>query len=299
MGSKRTMLLNGLGTLLKNEMPQHDRVVDLFCGAGSVSWFAATEGDRPVLSVDLQKYATTLAGAVTLRTNEVEPEQLIRYWIKVAKGKAIEHPLWKPALAIDEGGLNTATWCKRARAFCDEVRGEKAGLVLRSYGGYYFCPTQAILFDCFLEHLPRNARGIGLAATIITASQCAASPGHTAQPFRPTRTAGPFLREAWQRDPAMYAERAVRFLCTMYERKKGETIVGDAADVDHDVERRFMVGELQRLAHDHAAGLAGEEFVDGLLVHDEFSRALLDEHAGHGALAPSGAVVIVADHGLP
>ena len=44
MGSKRTMLLNGLGTLLKAEMPKHDRVVDLFCGAGSVSWFAAVEG---------------------------------------------------------------------------------------------------------------------------------------------------------------------------------------------------------------------------------------------------------------
>src|SRR5690242_11759491 len=70
-----------------------------------------------------------------------------------------------------------------------------------------------------------------------------------------------------------------------------------AADhIDHDVEGGFVVDQLQGLAHDHAAGLPGEEFVDGLVVDDELARALLDENPGHGALAPAGAVVIGADH---
>ena len=45
-------------------------------------------------------------------------------------------------------------------------------------------------------------------------------------------------------------------------------------------------------------GLTGEELVDGLFVDHELARALLDEHAGDGALATPGSVIIVADHGL-
>ena len=43
-------------------------------------------------------------------------------------------------------------------------------------------------------------RNVALAALIQAASRCAASPGHTAQPFKPNETAGRFLIEAWQRD---------------------------------------------------------------------------------------------------
>src|SRR5262245_37952639 len=59
-----------------------------------------------------------------------------------------------------------------------------------------------------------------------------------------------------------------------------------AADhVDHDVERGLVVGEHERLAHDHAARLAREELVDRLLVDDELARACLDEHARDRSLA--------------
>src|SRR6266705_1994698 len=66
--------------------------------------------------------------------------------------------------------------------------------------------------------------------------------------------------------------------------------------VHHDVEARQALGELERLAHYHAAGLAREEFVHRLAVDDELSLAGLQKNAGHRALAPPGAVVIVADH---
>src|SRR5204862_4738900 len=69
-----------------------------------------------------------------------------------------------------------------------------------------------------------------------------------------------------------------------------------ADDVDHDVERLLVVGQHQGLPHDHAAGLAREELVDGLVVDDDLAVATLDEHARDRRLASSGAVVIVADH---
>lgn len=237
------MLLNGLGTLLKAEMPKHDRVVDLFCGAASVSWFAAVEGDRPVLSVDLQEYGTTLAGAVTVRTKPADPETLIKTWIDQIKSSVPKHPLWKAALAIDQGGFNIATWCKRAREFCSALTPrDGAGIVLHSYGGHYFSPTQGILFDRLLNSLPAGSAGrICRAAAVIAASQCVASPGHTAQPFQPTRTAGPFLREAWLRDPLMYAERAIRQICPMHAKAKGQTEVGDALKVAGKLNKTDLV----------------------------------------------------------
>ena len=67
MGSKRWMLKNGLGDILRREAEPASRVVDLFCGGSSVSWFVATELKKPVIACDLQQYATTLASAVVKR----------------------------------------------------------------------------------------------------------------------------------------------------------------------------------------------------------------------------------------
>src|SRR5262245_40431338 len=78
LGSKRWMLANGLGSLLRREVRRHERFVDLFCGGASVSWFIATLSEVPVLAVDLQRYATTLADAVLLRNQIVDLETLRR-----------------------------------------------------------------------------------------------------------------------------------------------------------------------------------------------------------------------------
>ena len=72
-----------------------------------------------------------------------------------------------------------------------------------------------------------------------------------------------------------------------------------ALDVDHDVETRFVVDELQRLPHDHSSRLTREKLIDRLFVDDELPRALADEHACHRTLAPAGAVIIVANHVPP
>src|SRR5215475_779456 len=69
-------------------------------------------------------------------------------------------------------------------------------------------------------------------------------------------------------------------------------------DVYLDVEGREVVGQHERLPDDHAARLAPEELVDRLVVDDEAALPGPDEDARDGALAPAGAVMILADHQL-
>ena len=83
MGSKRAMLRNGLGEMLLREAKGKSRVVDLFSGSGSVSWFTAQRLDRPVLAVDLQRYSAVLARAVIGRTEPLSVNRI---------GKTFQHP---------------------------------------------------------------------------------------------------------------------------------------------------------------------------------------------------------------
>src|SRR5690606_31585200 len=69
-------------------------------------------------------------------------------------------------------------------------------------------------------------------------------------------------------------------------------------NVDVEIERFEMVGEHQRLAHDHAAGFTGEVFVDGLAVDDDVARPLLQEDTSDRSLAAAGAIVPITDHDL-
>jgi hypothetical protein len=231
MGSKRVMLQNGLGEVLRSQAAGASRVVDLFCGSASVSWFAACEMGKRVLAVDLQAYAAVLAEAVVGRVYPLDPGDLRIGWLKAAQRLRLRRRNWKAAHKLDSAGCSTATWVGRARTLCSGV-GDR-GFVFSAYGGHYFSPTQAMTLDCMLSCLPATApeRTVCLAATIIAASQCAAAPGHTAQPFQPTRTAGRFLREAWGRDPLRYASRALTAVCPLHGKIAGEAIIGDAVGV--------------------------------------------------------------------
>jgi len=231
MGSKRSMLLNGLGELLCDQIPKHARVVDLFCGAASVSWFAATQSDRPVFSVDLQRYATVLAEAVVGRTRPINPSHIERVWIDYSRAILHSNPLWKDAQRIDSEVNSIPLWVRRARRFSLEANA--GGLVLPLYGGYYFSPTQALAFDAMLQTLPRTKQtnAVCLAAIIISASQCAAAPGHTAQPFQPTQSSAPHLFESWRKDPFHYARAAVQSIAPMFARARGSARTGDALKV--------------------------------------------------------------------
>src|SRR5690606_25413496 len=64
-------------------------------------------------------------------------------------------------------------------------------------------------------------------------------------------------------------------------------------NIHHDVEGGAVLGQFQRLTHDHAAGFAREELIQRLAVHDDLAGTGLQEHASDGGLATTGAVVVV------
>jgi hypothetical protein len=243
MGSKRSMLQNGLGDLLKAEMPKHERVVDLFCGGSSVSWFAATNSSCTVHSVDLQAYAVAMAAAVTERDSVIDSASVVKSWTIAARTWAQAQQAWPEAESIDTAKVNTATWVKRSRHSLETLPLDGSCLVTRCYGGHYFSLTQALLLDGLINTFPsgREYSRICMASAIIAASKCAAAPGHTAQPFQPTRTAGRFLREAWKRDPLAYASQALAAIAPKHARKKGTTSVADAVSIAESCQQGDLV----------------------------------------------------------
>ena len=67
-----------------------------------------------------------------------------------------------------------------------------------------------------------------MGALVEAASACAASPGHTAQPFSPTPTAGPFLRDAWSRDILVHLRSRAESLADSRGKVLGSAVTGDA-----------------------------------------------------------------------
>lgn len=243
MGSKRVMLANGLGDVLAKESKSAARFVDLFCGTGVVSWFVATRRELPVLSCDLQSFATTMAASVVKRTDNSGLDQKIDSWLCRVRENRKERRGWSEAADLDCSKVPIAVWWKEARELCGAAGSEECGPVWRNYGGHYFSPTQAASLDAMMETLPAEgrARDVCLAATITTASQCAAAPGHTAQPFKATATAGPYLREAWCRDPLSLVDQAAEILVSMCALRRGDTKTGDANEIARDVTEEDLV----------------------------------------------------------
>lgn len=243
MGSKRTLLLNGLGTIIEEHGQSYNRIVDLFCGASSVSWFAAKRLRKHVFACDLQEYAVVLAAAVIERLQPADWTCIEREWLSPARATLNGWHIWKDARNLDCSGTDIVAWQKEAQELCRSNSDTSSFLVFRCYGGYYFSPTQALAFDAMLDTLPsdRNIRQLCLAAAIIAASNCAASPGHTAQPFKATKTASKYLLDAWQRDPFAYASKALKKLAPLHAHVLGKSLVGDANEIANDLSADDLV----------------------------------------------------------
>lgn len=220
MGSKRAMLRNGLGLLLQNEIAQSERFVDLFTGSGAVATYVATQFSIPVLAVDLQEYAAVLAHAVVGRCRKLEHRDEWKNWYARASRR-------KAHYQAPQISKITRANVERARAWASD----QADLpITRSYGGHYFSPEQALWLDSFRATLPalNPARTVALAALIQAASCCAAAPGHTAQPFQPTRSAKRFLAEGWKRNVVEQIKLGMKALAPTHAKRSGEVKVCDA-----------------------------------------------------------------------
>ena len=220
MGSKRAMLKNGLGEILGKEVIGRSRFVDLFSGSSSVSWFVAQQNEVSVVAVDLQLYGAVLANAVLARTKALIPEDLWLCWktraqelvmaanapaiVKVTQASVLAARLW-------------ATWFPE-------------GSLVQAYAGHYYSPLQAVWIEALRTTIPIDEphHSVCLAALIIAASRSAAAPGHTAQPFQPTKTAKQFLESSWQRDVPALVLAALQDLTKRHAQSVGFGIRQDA-----------------------------------------------------------------------
>lgn len=232
MGSKRTMLQNGLGELLGHEVSDALRFVDLFAGSGSVAIHVAQKFPIPVLAFDLQSYSAVLTVAVVGRQTSLHWQPVWEEWLRRATVQFNTH--------------RVPTKAKLTQALVAEFRAwgnGQAGLpITKAYGGHYFSPRQAVWIDALRASLPSSepAKTVALAALIQAASQCAAAPGHTAQPFQPTRTAKRFIEEAWGKDIVGKTKAVFELLSQQFAQRPGKATVADA----NQAARNLQEGDL-------------------------------------------------------
>jgi adenine-specific DNA-methyltransferase len=219
MGNKRVMLQNGLGAVLAAEAPKAKRFIDLFAGSASVAIHVASRFDVPVLAVDLQSYSAVLGNSVLHRQEELEVEDEWKRWHK----SALRLIARTKSLPVEK---HTIKAVKAARAWCKDQVGE----LTRAYGGHYFSPYQATALDALFVTMPKVAhvQTAAHAALIHAASKCAASPGHTAQPFQPTKTAKRFIFEAWDRDLMSIVESSLRSIAKLHSKAIGDSQTTEA-----------------------------------------------------------------------
>jgi len=228
MGSKRAMLANGLGQLLRAEAEGVKRFADLFVGSGAVAWYVAENFGCHVIAADLQTFAVALAEAVIGRNTAIPPEPVWQDWSRNA-----DERVRKDSLHLDAEDFDKVPWKRARRQSVEDARRmclASEGPITRAYGGHYFSPKQALLIDALRATLPVDSlrRGVALAALICAASECVAAPGHTAQPFQPTKEAAPFLFEAWGRDVSSHVKSALERICPKHARISGKGTVCDA-----------------------------------------------------------------------
>jgi adenine-specific DNA methylase len=220
MGSKRAMLQNGLGELLEKEVPKFTRFVDLFSGSGAVCNHVASRYNVPSLAFDLQAYSAILAGAIIHRKSLIYPDFITKNWVNRAISFYQKRSVPIILTISSASVLRAREWCANQIDLP----------ITRAYGGHYFSPEQAVWLDALRFKIPKDdqARTVAIAAIIHAASECAAAPGHTAQPFQFTETSKKYLSESWSKDPIQRTLSAFNRISAQHARRIGKAQVKDA-----------------------------------------------------------------------
>lgn len=239
MGHKGKML-HVLGEVMQHYGEGAERIADPFCGSAAVSWFLAESTQKEIISGDIQSFAVARAKAVVERTESFDPDRMIKSWFSKAR-VLVEHVAshFPNNLRSIEPNLTEPKRIKQvvnqSRKFCRDVlpavfdEMEGAWPISKAYGGYYYSPVQAIIFDALRQCLPADPsrRKVAVAALVEAVSRAAASPGHTAQPFQPTITSAKYIIEAWTRDPWGLVKNAVEEIAGRSALVKGKAVLGD------------------------------------------------------------------------
>lgn len=228
MGGKTSFLSGALGQTIKRQLVGRERFVDLFSGSAAVSHYVAERFALPVLACDLQEYGRVLSASLIERTEPVSLEWLREHWIRPAEAQLRRDGRYRAWKRFDDA--TSAPLVHEARAVC-ETECDGGELLLRAYGGHYFSPRQALVLQVLRDGLPESRREVALASLIRSASRCAASPGHTAQPFQPTEALLPHIGLAWRRDVLVEVERPTILMGERHALVRGEAIVEDASQL--------------------------------------------------------------------
>lgn len=233
MGSKRWMLDNGLGDCIRRECNEAGRFVDLFAGSGAVSYFVAEKTNMVVRAHDLQEFSMVVTGAIVCRRVPVDAGKIWGAWI--SRARDVRDGVRAPTI-----GRATRDDVKRCREWS---AGRDEWALTRAYGGHYFSPQQSIWIDALRRSIPSKdpERTVALAALISAASQCCASPGHTAQPFQATRRAKKYLKESWEKSIVDHTKVCLFQIAPRHARKEGMAFVADANDVASHLRRTDLV----------------------------------------------------------
>lgn len=225
------MLSNGLGEALGRSLNTSKRVFDLFAGSAAVSWYVAERFGKEVIASDLQSYSMVLAASVIQRTSPIIDAIWIDNWFCRAREYSLAHGEWKFIKELQASA--TKMPAPEAALAARSVDFDSKFPLSRAYAGYYFSPWQSVWIDALRATAPEEEdyRNVALASLIQAASRCAASPGHTAQPFKPSETAGRFLIEAWLRDLPTIVRARADDIAPRRARKKGRAYCMDAAEL--------------------------------------------------------------------
>lgn len=232
MGSKRAMLSNGLGDILDGMVSRHKRFIDLFTGSASVAWHVARRQPIETWAFDLQRYSVVLAASVIQRSSPADPIQLWDSWSRRANKRFI-------AFNAPVSSDINAAFVIDSRIWANDF---DTTSLINAYAGHYYSPEQASWIQALRDSLPAKSpdKEICLAALVMAASKCAASPGHTAQPFQPTDTALKYLKLSWQRDFRADVRAALSLISPLHAQIPGNSYVGDA----NEVSSKFNPGDL-------------------------------------------------------
>ena len=206
--------------MLNEAVPKANRFVDLFTGSAAVATFVAQNHDVGVIANDLQSYSKILAASVITRIGPINGQEIWDEWVKAVSANLCFNGA--PPFAPLSLGL-----VRQHREYSRACRGSP---ITQAYGGHYFSVQQALEFDAFRKTTSanRHVASLQLAALIVAASQCVASPGHTAQPFQPSETGIVYIQEAWRRSASERIQRSLFELSARYAKREGIATLADA-----------------------------------------------------------------------
>lgn len=242
MGHKGKML-PVLGEILLEYGSNAERLADPFCGSAAVSWYLAENTDKTIISGDMQSFAVARASAVIERTKIFDPAPMLASWFNRAR-KTVDAVAshFPNNLRSIEPNLTDPSKIKevvnQSRKFCHDVlpvvfsNFDGKWPISKAYGGYYYSPVQALMFDALRQALPTdiNDRKVALAALVEAVSRAAAAPGHTAQPFQPTESSAKYIIEAWSRDPWALVRTSTVEISRRSANAVGKGVVGNYSE---------------------------------------------------------------------